>query len=1022
MTTGDDAAPVTRERRPAPTPAPRPPTPLPRATPAGRKEERLGDVLVRTGVLTAAQLEEGLAQGRRVGEPLGAVLMAKQWITRRQLYVALADVWGAEMAFVDPVEVDPDLAGLFPYPQLAREMWVPLRTELGPDGQVQVVVATSGRPSEHIAAEVAERTGVDRVHQVVTTDWDVQRALRTVWREEVVHEAVSSLAERRPEESASTVFTWPQVASAVVAALAVVVGLVLDAPTTVVVLLAVINVTIGLSVGAKALISTVGTASETVEQVTEEEVAALVDADLPRYTILVPVYKEAGIVGLLMKNLSSLDYPREKLEILLLLEEDDPETLAAALAAAPPDIVRILVVPHSMPKTKPRACNVGLSFARGDLVVIYDAEDRPDPDQLKKSVIAFRKGGEDLVCVQAALNYFNAEENLLTRMFTLEYSSWFDYTLPGLDALRLPIPLGGTSNHFRADMLRELGGWDPFNVTEDADLGVRSSARGGRVTVVNSTTYEEANMAVGNWIRQRSRWIKGYMQTFLVHTRHPMRLVRQIGLRQAIGFLLTIGGTPATFLLTPVLWVLFVLYLAFPRQFSPALPPWLEYVSLANLLIGNGMIVYLSLLAGFKRRSYGLVGYALLSPFYWMLHSVASYKAAWQLVTKPFYWEKTQHGLTSHTQDDGADGAHGDPAEDHPTEATADGAGPAPDGSPPSPPPAPHEAASAVPALTRVPAAQALPVLAVLAAATAVAAAAAQEPSAQDPARPAPAPPAPAHPSPAPASPTPPRPAHPSPTPPRPTPLESVPVDTPEPSPAPEADPTPLPAAPVPPVVRRTVVPMPPLDLDDLAQLRAELDVLDEHDMISELSSVPQRRGSHRARSYDVETGGGLPEPARPDPADLARRLVEQIGVDGLGPDGRGAHSLGGRPPVPPFPAGRGLPPVPGPRALPAVPVVASDTRPPVRALPPVPPVPVRPAAEPVRREGPLPTLAPRPDPVTPITAPRPVPPPAPRSAGAVSRVGTLRPVPAPAAARTGAPPRVAGPASGLLSWLGDPS
>ena len=737
-------------------------------------------MLLETGTITTAQLAQGLAQARRIGEPLGSVLLAKQWITRRQLYVALAEVWGTEMAFVDPVEVDPDLAQLFPYPQLAREMWVPLRTERRADGELQVVVASSGRPGEHVEREVRERTGIHRVHQLVTTDWDVQRALRTVWREEVVHEAVSSLAERRPDESASTVFTWPQVASAVVAALAVVVGLVLDASTTVVVLLGIVNVTIGLAVGAKALISTVGTASETVEQVTDAEVAALTDAELPHYTILVPVYQEAGIVGLLMKNLSSLDYPREKLEILLLLEEDDPETLQAALAAAPPDIVRILVVPHSMPKTKPRACNVGLSFARGDLVVIYDAEDRPDPDQLKKSVVAFAKGGADLVCVQAALNYFNAEENLLTRMFTLEYSSWFDYTLPGLDALRLPIPLGGTSNHFRSDMLRELGGWDPFNVTEDADLGVRASARGGRVAVVNSTTYEEANMAVGNWLRQRSRWIKGYMQTFLVHSRHPVRLVRAIGLRQAIGFLLTIGGTPATFLLTPVLWVLFGLYLAFPGRFSPALPPWLEYVSLANLLIGNGLIVYLSLLAGFKRRSYGLVAYALLSPFYWMLHSIASYKAAWQLVTKPFYWEKTQHGLTSHTQDDAADAA--DAADRSDATDRSDVA----DAVTTS---CPVDAVAAAPVPAR-PAHQRVP------AAVAMAAALAEQGGT--------------------ASPVPPE-RHPS---------------SPAPQQDPEQEPQPAPDAGADPPED----PMRPLDLDDLAALQAELEVLDERDLIAELS------------------------------------------------------------------------------------------------------------------------------------------------------------------------------------------
>ncbi|MCO7220758.1 glycosyltransferase, partial [Klenkia sp. PcliD-1-E] len=618
------------------------------AAPRPAVERRLGAVLVEDGSITPGQRDEALAASREVGTPLGSVLLARGWITRRRLYVALAEVWGTEMTFVDPVEVDPDLAQLFPYPDLAREQWVPLRTETGPDGEPQVVVASSSRPSEHVRRTVAERTGVERVQQLATTDWDVQRALRTVWRDDVVHEAVSSLAERRPEESASTVFTWPQVATAVAAVLAVAVGLLLDAPTTVVVLLAVVNVVIGLSVGAKALISTVGTASETVEQVTSADVAALTDAQLPHYTILVPVYQEAGIVGLLMQNLAGLDYPREKLEILLLLEEDDPETLQAALAAAPPDVVRILVVPHSLPKTKPRACNVGLAFARGDLVVIYDAEDRPDPDQLKKAVVAFAQGGEDLVCVQAALNYFNAEENLLNRMFTLEYSSWFDYTLPGLDALRLPIPLGGTSNHFRASMLRELGGWDPFNVTEDADLGVRASARGGRVAVVNSTTYEEANMAVGNWLRQRSRWIKGYMQTFLVHSRHPVRLVRAIGPRQAVGFLLTIGGTPATFLLTPPLWAVFGLWLAAPHLFAP-LPPWLQLVSLGNLLLGNGLIVYLGLLAGFKRRSYRLVAYALISPLYWLLHSIASYKAAWQLVTKPFYWEKTQHGLTSHS-------------------------------------------------------------------------------------------------------------------------------------------------------------------------------------------------------------------------------------------------------------------------------------------------------------------------------------------------------------------------------------
>jgi cellulose synthase/poly-beta-1,6-N-acetylglucosamine synthase-like glycosyltransferase len=622
--------------------------------------ERLGDVLLEQGALTEQQLAEALEHQQRVGAPLGAIVLARGWVTRRQLYVALAEVWDADLAFVDPMEVDEELARLFPAAMLARETWLPLRVERDGAGELQVVVATAGRPSAHVAEEVVQRTAIRRVRQVVTTDWDVQRALRTVWREELVHDAVQSLAERRPDESASTVFVRKQVVLAGLLLAALVAGVVLDLPTTLVVLTATVNLAVALAVGTKALISTVGTAWETVEQVTDEEVAALDDVDLPVYTILVPVYREAGIVGLLMRNLADLDYPREKLEILLLLEEDDPETLAAALAAAPPDIVRIVVVPHSLPKTKPRACNVGLTFARGQYVVIYDAEDRPDPDQLKKSIVAFRKGGDDLVCVQAALNYFNARENLLTRMFTLEYSSWFDYTLAGLDKLRLPIPLGGTSNHFRTDLLRDLGGWDPYNVTEDADLGIRASARGHRVAVVNSTTYEEANMAVGNWIRQRSRWIKGYMQTVLVHTRHPWRLVRTVGPRQAAGFGLLIGGTPLMFLATPWLYAMLVVELVRPGLLVPTLPGWLVQVSLANLLLGNGVIVYLSLLAGFKRRTYGLVPFALLSPLYWLLHSIASYKALWQLLVNPFYWEKTQHGLSSHVQVDDVSAALGE--------------------------------------------------------------------------------------------------------------------------------------------------------------------------------------------------------------------------------------------------------------------------------------------------------------------------------------------------------------------------
>jgi cellulose synthase/poly-beta-1,6-N-acetylglucosamine synthase-like glycosyltransferase len=249
------------------------------------------------------------------------------------------------------------------------------------------------------------------------------------------------------------------------------------------------------------------------EHIDEAMIEALKDADWPHYTILCPLYKEARVVPQFVKFMRAIDYPADKLQILFLTEEDDEETRKAILALHLPPHFKVLTVPDGSPRTKPRACNYGLVEATGQYVVIYDAEDAPDPLQLKKAVLTFANHGPDLACVQAKLNFYNPKQNLLTRWFTAEYSLWFDLILPGLQKIKLAIPLGGTSNHFPAQTLRALGGWDAFNVTEDCDLGLRLSWFHLKTIVVDSTTYEEANSNVKNWIRQRSRWIKGYMQT-----------------------------------------------------------------------------------------------------------------------------------------------------------------------------------------------------------------------------------------------------------------------------------------------------------------------------------------------------------------------------------------------------------------------------------------------------------------------------------------------------------------------------
>uniref|UniRef100_UPI0015EFE66F glycosyltransferase family 2 protein n=1 Tax=Pseudonocardia pini TaxID=2758030 RepID=UPI0015EFE66F len=605
------------------------------------RDARLGDVLVAEGRISAAQRDWAVAVAARSDVRVGAVLVGAGLVRRGELYRVLARMWGRPFVDLSETRAEHDLLQDLDPHELADQGWFPFRR----NGN-EVDVATSERPDPARTRTIEERLG-SRISEYVTTDWDILQALHTGYRDTVVEQATLGLWSRDKAQSARQVLFTGQRIVLYAALAALVAGLLLATKATVVALLAIISVAFLVAVTFKFVVCMVGVRQENHVQVTDDDVAALRDADLPVYTVLVPVFREANIVAQLIGNLGALDYPAEKLEVLLLLEESDTETIEAARAADPPENFRFLIIPPGHPQTKPKACNVGLFFARGEHLVIYDAEDKPDPDQLKKAVVAFRRGGERLVCVQAALNYWNASDNWLTRMFTTEYSFWFDYMLPGLDRLNLPIPLGGTSNHFRTGALRRLGGWDPFNVTEDADLGIRAAALGSTVGVINSTTYEEANRAPGNWVRQRSRWIKGYLQTLLVHLRHPVRLVRTAGLKQSVAFALLIGGTPVTFLFTPPLYLLFVVSLLLPPDALAGLfPGWVLWVSLFNLVIGNGMMIYVSMMGAFKRRRYALVGWALLNPLYWLLHSIASYKAVWQLVTKPHYWEKTLHGLS----------------------------------------------------------------------------------------------------------------------------------------------------------------------------------------------------------------------------------------------------------------------------------------------------------------------------------------------------------------------------------------
>ena len=300
-----------------------------------------------------------------------------------------------------------------------------------------------------------------------------------------------------------------------------------------------------------------------------------------------------------------------------------------------------------MPRTKPRACNYAMPFALGEFTVIFDAEDRPEPDQLRKAVAAFRAASGNVACLQARLNFYNANENWLTRMFALDYALWFDYLLPGLDRLNIPMPLGGTSNHFRTAALRAIHCWDPYNVTEDADLGIRLARVGLRVRTLDSTTFEEATNSLGNWLRQRSRWLKGYMQTWLVHMRSPLALLRNAGFGGFVGFQLFVGGTFLSALINPVLWAIFVASKVFGVFiFSAPLSGAATHISVFSLVAGNSLFTYLAMLGPFRRGWLELTPYGLTAPIYWLLISCAGARALWQLIVRPWHWDKTVHGLS----------------------------------------------------------------------------------------------------------------------------------------------------------------------------------------------------------------------------------------------------------------------------------------------------------------------------------------------------------------------------------------
>jgi cellulose synthase/poly-beta-1,6-N-acetylglucosamine synthase-like glycosyltransferase len=564
--------------------------------------------------------------------PAGAVALEDPWTPETAAYAARADLLG--LAF--RTWLDPAGGIAIPAKAVRRGSIAWCR-----DGTLAIAPDVGKVPG--VAAWLARHPRL--AHRLrVATPSEIRRALIAANGSGFAHAAVNGLERRYPEFSARGTMSSGQAAVLLFAAAGTVLALTTDpfravAEVGVVATLFFLAMSVFRFAAARAIRKKSGRAWPL------EAAAVPVDA-LPVYTILVPLYREAALVRSLIAALRRLDWPSDRLDIKLVLEEADADTRAEVARHLPGPPFEAIVVPNVGPQTKPKALAFAHLFSRGEFVTVYDAEDDPHPRQLREAFARF-SAEPDLACVQAPLLIDNPDPTWIARLFAIEYSALFDGLLPYLASKGLPLPLGGTSNHFRRCALDDIGGWDPFNVTEDADIGLRLARRGYRVGTISLPTYEEAPVRFSAWMRQRARWFKGWMQTCLVHTRHPLRLTRDLGPKRTLAFIAIQLGMVASALLHPFFVALLIGIAANPSTVlarnGGGVTAALAAIGLVNLFAGYAAMTTLAgrtlPLRGLRRIETALVWL----PLYWLLMSVAVYRGFFQLLLRPHYWDKTTH-------------------------------------------------------------------------------------------------------------------------------------------------------------------------------------------------------------------------------------------------------------------------------------------------------------------------------------------------------------------------------------------
>lgn len=596
----------------------------------------IGAQLLRSGVVASDDMVLALAHNGREAGRLPDVLRARGLVVERDLLDVEARNWGIRVIDLAATLPDPRLIDAVGASDCLRYGLVPWRRVGG------VTVVALSRPEEFRRLRPMLEARLGPISAGLAPERAIVAAVH-VWRGPMLAKA----AENRVSAAESCrgwpkLYRAPRVLTGLVAGLAVALAMPVGFGLAV---LAFALVSLALIVGLKFAATLAALGAPVADT------SPVPDAIPPIVSIIVALYREGDIVARLVRRLARLDYPEELLDVILAVEAEDHVTRDALAAAELPRWMRVVVVPEGAVKTKPRALNHALDYARGAIIGVYDAEDAPDPDQLRQVVARFQRSGPEVACLQGVLDYYNPRTNWLSRCFTIEYAGWFRLILPGIARLGLVVPLGGTTLFFRREVLEVLGGWDAHNVTEDADLGIRLARHGYRTELIATVTEEEANCRALPWVKQRSRWIKGYMMTWAVHMRAPGLLWRQLGPRAFLGFQVMFLGTIAQFLLAPLLLSFMVVPFGITHPLFAVLPKSAAWTmagifilsEIANLMIG---------MIGTSRTRHGLsLWWVPTMKLYFPLASLAAYKALVELATKPFFWDKTTHGLFDHAQE-----------------------------------------------------------------------------------------------------------------------------------------------------------------------------------------------------------------------------------------------------------------------------------------------------------------------------------------------------------------------------------